>query len=53
MYFKGRSEKADRVDADALFIRSDGCVALALPTGHDLEVTSLMRALGFWFGQPA
>jgi hypothetical protein len=32
--------------------RTDGCVAWALPTGQDLDATTLMRALGTWFGQP-
>ncbi|MEV5103729.1 hypothetical protein ACFQ7G_25015 [Streptomyces massasporeus] len=41
------------VDVDALRIRPDGCVARALPTGQDLDVTTLLRALGTWFGQPA
>jgi hypothetical protein len=49
----GRSEKADRVDADVVLIRSDGCVARALPAGQDLDVTSLVRAPGTWFGRPA
>jgi hypothetical protein len=43
----------DRVDVDALLIRADGCVALTLPIGQDLDATALMRALGSWFGQPA
>ncbi|MFD7502864.1 hypothetical protein [Streptomyces sp. NPDC059850] len=30
-----------------------GCVAWALPTGQDLDATTLVRALGTWFGQPA
>jgi hypothetical protein len=45
--------RTDRVDVDALLIRSDGCVAWALPTGQDLDATTLVRALGTWFGQPA
>ncbi|GAA1712360.1 hypothetical protein [Streptomyces yatensis] len=45
--------RTDRVDADALFIRPDGCVARALPTGQDPDATTLVRALGTWFGQPA
>ncbi|MGW3956521.1 aromatic-ring hydroxylase C-terminal domain-containing protein [Streptomyces sp. NPDC004752] len=45
--------RADRVDVDALLIRPDGCVARALPTGQDLDATTLVRALGTWFGQPA
>jgi len=40
-------------DVDALLIRPDGCVAQNLPTGRDLDVTTLVRALGIWFGQPA
>jgi hypothetical protein len=36
-----------------LLIRPDGCVAWALPTGQDLDATTLVRALGTWFGQPA
>ncbi|MGX1560947.1 aromatic-ring hydroxylase C-terminal domain-containing protein [Streptomyces sp. NPDC055506] len=42
-----------RVNVDALLIRPDGCVALALPTGRDLDATTLVRACGRWFGQPA
>ena len=45
--------RTDRVDVDALLIRPDGCVAWALPTGPDLDATSLVRALGTWFGQRA
>ena len=45
--------RTDRVDVDALLIRPDGCVALAVPTGQDLDATTLVRALGTWFGQPA
>ncbi|MFF3708882.1 aromatic-ring hydroxylase C-terminal domain-containing protein [Streptomyces phaeochromogenes] len=45
--------RTDRVDIDALLIRPDGCVARALPTGQDLDATTLVRALGTWFGQPA
>lgn len=45
--------RTDRVDVDALLIRPDGCVAWALPTGQDLDATTLVRALGTWFGQPA
>ena len=45
--------RTDRVDVDALLIRPDGCVARALPTGQDLDATTLVRALGTWFGQPA
>ncbi|MGP3945893.1 aromatic-ring hydroxylase C-terminal domain-containing protein [Streptomyces sp. 6N106] len=44
--------RTDRVDVDALLIRPDGCVAWALPTGQDLDATTLVRALGPWFGQP-
>jgi hypothetical protein len=29
------------------------CVAWALPTGQDLDATTLVGALGTWFGQPA
>ncbi|WP_371674687.1 hypothetical protein [Streptomyces sp. NBC_00289] len=47
------STRTDRVDVDALLIRPDGCVAWALPTGQDLDATTLVRALGTWFGQPA
>ncbi|MFF7550271.1 hypothetical protein ACFZCU_42610 [Streptomyces canus] len=43
--------RTDRVDVDALFIRLDGCVARALPTRQDLDATTLVRALGTWFGQ--
>ncbi|WP_415923864.1 hypothetical protein [Streptomyces scabiei] len=39
----------DRVNA--LLIRPDGCVARALPTGHDLDATTLVRALDTWSGQ--
>lgn len=45
--------RTDRVDVDALLIRPDGCVAWALHTGQDLDATTLVRALGTWFGQPA
>ncbi|MGN9789339.1 aromatic-ring hydroxylase C-terminal domain-containing protein [Nonomuraea sp. ZG12] len=45
--------RTDRVDVDALLIRPDGCVAWALPTGQDLDATTLVRALGTWIGQPA
>ncbi|MER5942519.1 hypothetical protein ABT121_35075 [Streptomyces sp. NPDC001928] len=45
--------RTDRGDVDALLIRPDGCVAWALPTGQDLDATTLVRALGTWFGQPA
>ncbi|MCG0287679.1 hypothetical protein L4B83_22490 [Streptomyces sp. PSAA01] len=45
--------RTDRVDVDALLIRPDGCVAWALPSGQDLDATTLVRALGTWFGQPA
>ncbi|MEO3842460.1 hypothetical protein [Streptomyces sp. CNQ-509] len=45
--------RTGRVDVDALPIRPDGCVARALPTGQDLDTTTLVRALGTWFGQPA
>ena len=45
--------RTDPVDVDALLIRRDGCVAWALPTGQDLDATTLVRALGTWFGQPA
>ncbi|MFF8937564.1 hypothetical protein ACF08O_23025 [Streptomyces paradoxus] len=48
-----RHRRTDRVDVDALLIRPDGCVAWALPTGRDLDATTLVRALGTWFGQPA
>ncbi|WP_344598204.1 hypothetical protein [Actinomadura vinacea] len=41
-----------RFECGAL-IRPDGCVAWALPTGQDLDATTLVRALGTWFGQPA
>jgi hypothetical protein len=41
------------VDVDALLIRPDGCVAWALPIGQDLDATTLVRALGSWFGHPA
>lgn len=44
--------RTDRVDVDALPIRPDGCVARALPTGQDLDATTLVRALGTWFSQP-
>ncbi|GIJ76230.1 hypothetical protein SAMN05443287_102253 [Micromonospora phaseoli] len=47
------SAAADRVDGNALLIRPGGCVAWALPTGQDLDATTLVRALGTWFGQPA
>ena len=43
--------RTDRVNA--LLIRPDGCVAWALLTGQDLDATTLVRALGTWFGQPA
>jgi hypothetical protein len=42
-------EHPRRADRGAL-IRPDGCVAWALPTGQDLDATSLVRALGTWFG---
>ena len=42
--FDGR--RTDRVDVDTLLIRPDGCVAWALPTGQDLDATTLVRALG-------
>ncbi|MFC8370283.1 MULTISPECIES: aromatic-ring hydroxylase C-terminal domain-containing protein [unclassified Streptomyces] len=45
--------RTDRVDVDASITRPDGCVAWALPTGQDLDATTLVRALGTWFGQPA
>jgi len=45
--------RTDRVDADALLIRPDSCVARALPTGQDLDATTLVRAPGTWSGQPA
>jgi hypothetical protein len=45
--------RTGRADVDALLIRPDGCVAWALPTGQDLDATTLVRALGTWFGQPA
>ncbi|WP_433477803.1 hypothetical protein ACQPZP_12565 [Spirillospora sp. CA-142024] len=41
-----------RFECGAL-IRPDGCVAWALPTGQGLDATTLVRALGTWFGQPA
>ncbi|MEU5877294.1 hypothetical protein [Spirillospora sp. NPDC047279] len=41
-----------RFESGAL-IRPDGCVAWALPAGQDLDATTLVRALGAWFGQPA
>ncbi|MET7600294.1 hypothetical protein ACFYQQ_32745 [Streptomyces sp. NPDC005496] len=44
--------RTDRVDVDALLIRHDDCVARALPTGQDLDATTLVRALGAWFRQP-
>lgn len=46
-----RHRRTDRVDVDALLIRPDGCVAWALPTEHYLDATTLVRALGTWFGQ--
>ena len=45
--------RTDRVDVDALLIRPDGCVAWALSARQDLDATTLVRALGTWFGQPA
>ncbi|MFE5753434.1 hypothetical protein ACFQ7I_06935 [Streptomyces massasporeus] len=45
--------RTNRVDIDALRVRPDGCVAWALPTGQDLAATTLVRAPGTWFGQPA
>ncbi|MCC9704433.1 hypothetical protein E4N62_03660 [Streptomyces sp. MNU76] len=45
--------RTGRVDVDALLIRPDGCAAWALPSGRDLDATTLVRALGTWFGQPA
>ncbi|WP_409375192.1 aromatic-ring hydroxylase C-terminal domain-containing protein [Streptomyces justiciae] len=45
--------RADRVDVDGLLIRPDSCVAWALPTGQDLDATTVVRALNTWFGQPA
>ena len=45
--------RTDRVDVHALLIRPDGCVARALPTGRDLDATTLVRAPATWFGQPA
>ncbi|MEU8332013.1 hypothetical protein [Micromonospora sp. NPDC048839] len=45
--------RTDPVDVDALLVRRDGCVAWALPTGQDLDATTVVRALGTWFGQPA
>ncbi|MEV0733347.1 hypothetical protein [Polymorphospora sp. NPDC050346] len=45
--------RTNRVDVDALLIRPDGCVAWALPTGQDLDATTLVGALGTWFGHPA
>ena len=45
--------RTDRVDADALLIRPDGCLARALPTGQDLDATTPVRAPGTWSGQPA
>jgi hypothetical protein len=44
--------RTGRVDVDALLIRPDGLVAWALPTGQDLDATTLVRALGTWFGRP-
>ncbi|WP_055713890.1 hypothetical protein [Streptomyces torulosus] len=44
--------RSGRVDVDALLIRPDGLVAWALPTGQDLDATTLVRALGTWFGRP-
>ncbi|MFF3375136.1 hypothetical protein ACFYXF_19580 [Streptomyces sp. NPDC002680] len=41
------------LDLDALIVRPDGSVARDLPTGQDLDATTLVRALGTWFGQPA
>ncbi|MFI8535043.1 hypothetical protein ACIGMX_32970 [Streptomyces aquilus] len=43
----------DRVDVDALLIRPDGLVALALPGGQGLDATTLVRVLGTWFGPRA
>lgn len=48
-----RTACTNRVDVDALLIRPDGCVAWALPTGQDLDATTVVRALGAWFGHPA
>ncbi|MEU5893851.1 hypothetical protein ABZ835_44685 [Streptomyces sp. NPDC047461] len=45
--------RTDRVDVDALLIRPDGCVAWVLSTGQHLAATTLVRALGPCFGQPA
>jgi hypothetical protein len=38
------------VDVDVLLIRPDGRVVWALSTGHNLDATALVRALGTWFG---
>lgn len=45
--------RTDRVDVDALLIRPDGFVAWVLPTGQDLDATTLVSALGTWFGHLA
>ncbi|MBQ1088593.1 hypothetical protein KBY47_05525 [Streptomyces sp. B93] len=45
--------RTDRVDVDVLLIRPDGRVVRALPTGQDLDATTLVRVLGTWCGQPA
>ncbi|MBQ1022324.1 hypothetical protein KBX71_31245 [Micromonospora sp. D93] len=42
--------RTDRVGVDASLIRPDGCVAWALPTGQDLDATTLVRALDTWIG---
>ncbi|MFE7036134.1 hypothetical protein ACFU9Y_38135 [Streptomyces sp. NPDC057621] len=41
------------MDVDALLIRPDGCFAWILPTGQDLDATTLVHALGTGSGQPA
>ncbi|MBX7270099.1 hypothetical protein KIF24_31480 [Micromonospora sp. Llam7] len=45
--------RTDRVGGDTLLIRPDGCVAWASSAGQDLDATTLVRALGTWFGHPA
>ncbi|WP_373559621.1 aromatic-ring hydroxylase C-terminal domain-containing protein [Streptomyces sp. TLI_55] len=44
---------ASSTERRALLIRPDGLVALDLLTGQDLDATTLVRALGTWFGQRA
>ncbi|MET7398900.1 hypothetical protein ABZS66_36005 [Dactylosporangium sp. NPDC005572] len=46
----GNTDTALQADSTS---RPDGCVAWALPTGQDLDATTLVRVLGSWFGQPA